>query len=120
HCASWVSGWARGLHSCCGGRRGKLFQIQQTVFSAETGQSVKILFTNFHSNDGGGHVTYILSLARALSPVYDVTIATPPTGRLYRYAQSIPHVKVVEQWYTSRIQKMAPEVGRLRQHIKAA
>src|SRR5699024_2711810 len=42
------------------------------------------------------------------------------TGRLYRYAQSIPHVKVVEQWYTSRIQKMAPEVGRLRQHIKAA
>lgn len=79
---------------------------------------MKILFTNFHATDGGGHVTYILQLARALSQDYGVTIATPATSRLYRYAADLPRVERLDQWYTSRIHNMVPEVKQLRERLR--
>lgn len=79
---------------------------------------MKILFTNFHSTDGGGHVTYILHLARALAGQHDITIATPSTSRLYRYAGDLPGVRRLDQWYTSRVQKMVPEVRQLRSRVQ--
>lgn len=75
---------------------------------------MKILFTNFHGFNGGGHVTYILALARELSRTHDVSIATPGTSRLYRYAQDIPALRVIDQRYSSRIFRMFPEVRQLR------
>lgn len=79
---------------------------------------MNILFTNFHATDGGGHVTYILNLARALASEHEVTIATPSTSRLYRYAADIPGVRRLDQWYTSRVQKMVPEVRQLRARLR--
>jgi len=63
---------------------------------------VKILYTNFHANNGGGHVTYIINLAKALARNHEITVAAPPTSRLYRYARAIPGVTVVDMLYTTR------------------
>lgn len=78
---------------------------------------MKILYTNFHATDGGGHVTYILGLAKALAPHHDITVATPKSSRLYRYANAIPDITVIDQSYISRIHRMIPEVGDLRRLI---
>lgn len=78
---------------------------------------MNILFTNFHATDGGGHVTYILQLARALVSQHQVTIACPSSSRLYRYAADIPGVHRLDQRYTSRVQNMVPEVRQLRQRL---
>ncbi|MFY2628161.1 glycosyltransferase family 1 protein, partial [Achromobacter dolens] len=56
---------------------------------------MRILYTNFHANNGGGHVTYIINLARALAAEHQITVAAPATSRLYRYAKAIPGVTVV-------------------------
>lgn len=79
---------------------------------------MNILFTNFHATDGGGHVTYILHLARALAEQHQISIATPSTSRLYRYAAELPGVTRLDQWYISRVQKMVPEVRQLRQRVR--
>lgn len=80
---------------------------------------MKLLFTNFHGTDGGGHVTYILSLAKALSHTHQVSVATPASSRLYRYAKQLPEINVVDQRYTSRISHMIPEVRQLRRLLIA-
>ena len=53
---------------------------------------MRILYTNFHGRNGGGHVTYIINLAKALAGSHQITVATPETSRLYRYAKAIPGV----------------------------
>ena len=63
---------------------------------------MKILYTNFHGGNGGGHVTYIINLARALSREHQITVAAPSTSRLYRYAKAIPGVTVEDMRYTTR------------------
>lgn len=80
---------------------------------------MRILYTNFHGTDGGGHVTYVLSLARALAAEHTVTIATPASSRLYRFAQGLTGVRTVHQPYTTRIGALIPETNRLRQLISA-
>lgn len=80
---------------------------------------MKLLFTNFHPSNGGGHVTYILDLAKALSRTHQVTIATPGTSRLYRYAHDVPEVTLLNQRYSSRIFKMFPEIRQLRKFLVA-
>ncbi|PJL47328.1 glycosyl transferase [Stenotrophomonas maltophilia] len=45
---------------------------------------MKILYTNFHYGDGGGHTTYIVSLARALHGQHTVHVAAPADSRLLR------------------------------------
>jgi glycosyltransferase involved in cell wall biosynthesis len=79
---------------------------------------VKILYTNFHHRNGGGHVTYILNLAKALAQEHDVTVATPDTSRLFRYCSQLPGVRVIDARYTSRIFRLIPEVWRLRKLLK--
>lgn len=64
---------------------------------------MKILYTNFHGRNGGGHVTYVINLARALAPGHALTVAVPGTSRLYRYAREIPGVEVVDMQYTTRL-----------------
>ena len=80
---------------------------------------MKLLFTNLHNSDGGGHVTYILALAKELSTTHHVTVATPGTSRLYRYAQEVPTLKVIDQRYSSRIFRLIPEVKQLRRILIA-
>ncbi len=45
---------------------------------------MKILYTNFHYGDGGGHTTYIVSLARALHGRHTLHVAAPADSRLLR------------------------------------
>ncbi|WP_033534407.1 glycosyltransferase family 4 protein [Bordetella trematum] len=78
---------------------------------------MKILYTNFHPRNGGGHVTYILNLARALAPEHEIVVATPSTSRLYRYAQSVPGVRVVPMTYTTRLSSWFGDRRALRQLI---
>lgn len=79
---------------------------------------MKILYTNFHAGNGGGHVTYIINLARALAPAHEITIAAPATSRLYRYARAIPGVTVADMQYTTRPSSWFKDRAQLRRLIK--
>ena len=79
---------------------------------------MKILYTNFHANNGGGHVTYIINLAKALARNHEITVAAPPTSRLYRYARAIPGVTVVDMLYTTRPSSWFKDRAKLRRLIK--
>lgn len=78
---------------------------------------MKILFTNFHKRNGGGHVTYILNLLRELTE-HDCWLATPGSSRLYRYASAVGTATVVDLSFNSRIGRLLPEVLRLRMLIQ--
>lgn len=80
---------------------------------------MKLLITDIHHGNGGGHVTYILSLIRGLRHEYDLTVAVPPTGRLYRRASEMEGVRVVPGLYTSRLPAMLREVRALRAFLEA-
>ncbi len=77
---------------------------------------MKILFTNFHKRNGGGHVTYILNLLRQFTD-HECWLATPGTSRLFRYASQLDGVTVRAQAFNSRIGKLIPEIRQLRQLI---
>lgn len=48
----------------------------------------RVLLTNFHPRDGGGHVTYIRNLCSSeLAARCELAIASPPTSTLIRYAR---------------------------------
>jgi len=79
---------------------------------------MKILYTNFHRRNGGGHVTYIVNLLKTLGGAHRLTVATPGSSRLYRYAGQVPGVTVVDMSFTSRALAMAGEVRRLRALLK--
>ena len=65
---------------------------------------MRILYTNFHRAPGiGGHSTYILSLATALGPSHEITVAVPEGSGLFRRAQSLPGVQVVGMDFPSRL-----------------
>ncbi|MCV6901158.1 MAG: glycosyltransferase family 4 protein [Achromobacter xylosoxidans] len=79
---------------------------------------MKILYTNFHAGNGGGHVTYIINLCRALAAEHQITVAAPATSRLYRYAKAIPGVTVADMRYTTRPSSWFKDRARLRRLIK--
>lgn len=68
---------------------------------------MKILLTNFHDGDGGGHTTYLMALARGLRERHDIHIAAPPGSRLYREAAALEGVHVVAQPFPNGLRKIA-------------
>lgn len=78
---------------------------------------MKILITDIHHGNGGGHVTYVLSLLEGLKHRCDLTLAVPPTGRLFQRASAIEGVRVVPGLYTSRPLPLMAEVLRLRRFL---
>ena len=78
---------------------------------------MKILYTNFHAGDGGGHTTYILSLAAALAGRHRVTVAAPKSSRLYASAQLLAGVEVIALEFRNRLGAMTGSGWRLRQLI---
>lgn len=78
---------------------------------------MKILITDIHHGNGGGHVTYILNLLEGLKASCDLTLASPPTGRLYARAKSIKGIRVLPGLYTSRPLTLAAEVLKLRRFL---
>ena len=79
---------------------------------------MKILYTNFHAGNGGGHVTYIINLAKALSRDHQITVAAPATSRLHRYAKAIPGVTVVDMRYKTRPSSWFKDRAQLRRLIE--
>lgn len=78
---------------------------------------MKILFTNFHKRNGGGHVTYILNLLREFGD-HECWLATPGSSRLFRYASDLGNVTVTDLTFNSRLGQLVPEVRRLRRLIR--
>ncbi len=68
---------------------------------------MKLLLTNFHEGDGGGHTTYLASLARGLAERHAVHVAAPGGSRLLREAGAITHVRVVAQEFPNGLKKLA-------------
>lgn len=80
---------------------------------------MKVLITDIHHGNGGGHVTYILGLLRGLAHQCEFTLAAPATGRLYREASQIPGVRVLPGLYTARIGTALSEIWNLRRFCSA-
>jgi len=76
---------------------------------------MKLLFTNFHDGDGGGHTTYILGLARGLAPRHRVHVAAPPGSRLNREARAIPGVEVLDQPFPNGLGRLPARLRARRQ-----
>ncbi|MFZ4711257.1 MAG: glycosyltransferase [Zwartia sp.] len=76
---------------------------------------MKILFTNFHPRNGGGHVTYIVNLLQGLVGAHQLTVATPSSSRLYRLAKAMPGVEVVDMAFTTRPSSWLADRAILRQ-----
>lgn len=66
---------------------------------------MKLLYTNFHAGDGGGHTTYIRALAAALAARHEVHVAAPPGSRLNREARALPGVFVIDQPFPNGLNK---------------
>lgn len=79
---------------------------------------MKILYTNFHGGNGGGHVTYIVNLLRGLVGVHTLTVACPAGSRLYRLASEVPGVQVVGMEFTTRPSSWFGPRARLRSFIQ--
>lgn len=79
---------------------------------------MKILFTNFHEHNGGGHVAYIVNLLKFFSAEHTCVVATPATSRLYRQAQALPGVTAVDQRYSARFSRSLAEIKALRALIQ--
>lgn len=58
---------------------------------------MRVLLTNFHGGDGGGHTTYLRALAAGLAAHHDVHVAAPPGSRLHRDAGQLAGVQVHAQ-----------------------
>lgn len=60
---------------------------------------MRLLFTNFHQGDGGGHTTYVTTLARVLAERHRVVVAAPGGSRLLAEAAGVPGVRAVAQTF---------------------
>ncbi len=79
---------------------------------------MKILFTDIHHGNGGGHATYIMNLLKGLREQNELTLAAPPSGRLFRLASGVDGIRVLPGVYTSRLLTLLGEVRRLRKFLQ--
>jgi len=69
---------------------------------------LKILFTNFHGGDGGGHTTYLTALAGALAARHEIHVAAPAGSRLLREAKALPGVHAIAQAFPNGLGSVLP------------
>lgn len=79
---------------------------------------MKILYTNFHGGDGGGHTTYVMTLANALSARHEVTVAAPASSRLFARASESAALRAVAVPFSSRVSRMWRECLRFRRLLR--
>jgi glycosyltransferase involved in cell wall biosynthesis len=79
---------------------------------------MRILYTNFHRRSThNGHVTYVMSLARALSTRHHIVVASPRGSRLLLQAQAETSISAVAQPFPNRIWKLAAAARQFRRLI---
>jgi glycosyltransferase involved in cell wall biosynthesis len=76
---------------------------------------LKLLISNFHDGDGGGHTTYIATLARGLSGRHEVHVAAPGGSRLYREASGIAGTRTLAQPFPNGLRKWTARRAARRQ-----
>ena len=79
---------------------------------------MKILLTNFHDGDGGGHTTYLASLAKGLADRHEVCVAAPPGSRLLREAGAINGVATRAQPFPNGLRRLGA-IHRARKALAA-
>lgn len=80
---------------------------------------MKILYTNVHYGNGGGHVTYIVNLLNTLGHQHEVWLGTPGVSRLYRYVKQMPYIRLVDLCFTARFFPLLREVRQLHKFMEA-
>ena len=76
---------------------------------------MKLLLTNFHEGDGGGHTTYLMALAQGLGARHQIHVAAPPGSRLHREASSLAGVRVLAQPFPNGVSKLLASLRARRQ-----
>ncbi|MFA7579876.1 glycosyltransferase [Castellaniella sp.] len=79
---------------------------------------MKILYTNFHPRNGGGHATYVANLAGCLQGEHEIVVATPASSRLYAQVSQIAGVRAISAAFSTRPAPMLVEVARLRSLLR--
>jgi glycosyltransferase involved in cell wall biosynthesis len=79
---------------------------------------MKILYTNFHRGDGGGHTTYVMSLARILCQKSQVTVGAPRQSRLLAEAQALPGLRTVDLEFKGNLFEQLAALRRLRNLVR--
>ncbi len=80
---------------------------------------MKILYTNYHKGDGGGHTTYLATLIRHLGRQHSVTLAVPSSSRLYGEAGLAGFSRNVAVEFSSRLWHTPAVVARLTEVMAA-
>ncbi|MGT0250610.1 glycosyltransferase [Burkholderia pyrrocinia] len=75
---------------------------------------MKILYTNFHGGNGGGHDTYIYNLAAGMSHMCSITVASPSGSRLSHLVGALAGISVVDMQFKPSWADFLPEIVRLR------
>ncbi len=75
---------------------------------------MKILYTNFHQGDGGGHTTYVMSLARILCQKSQVTVGAPRSSRLLAEAEALPGLRTINLEFKGPLLQQLSALRRLR------
>lgn len=76
---------------------------------------MKILYTNFHDGDGGGHTTYLRTLAQGLASRHEIHVAVPASSRLNREARAIEGVCVLDQPFPNGLKRLPARLRAKRQ-----
>ena len=75
---------------------------------------MKILYTNFHPGDGGGHTTYVQQLCAALGAQHDLTVAAPGASQLFERIAKLPRVKAVAMDFPGKPRELGEIFRNLR------
>ena len=76
---------------------------------------MKVLYTNFHTGDGGGHTTYLRWLAFGLRERHEIHIAAPPGSRLNEEARRSAVFPLLDQPFPKVLNNPATRAAPLRQ-----
>ena len=79
---------------------------------------MNILYTNFHTKNGGGHTSYIIALAKELVGQHTVSVATPAGSELFERVQQIAGVNVLSFDFKPRAQHVLSSLWRLRRTVR--
>ena len=79
---------------------------------------MKILYTNFHQGDGGGHTTYVMSLARILCQKSQVMVGAPRKSRLLAEAEAMPGLRTIDLEFKGTLLEQLAALRRLRSLVR--
>ena len=82
---------------------------------------LKVLITNFHPEDGGGHTTYIMNLTESQPEDVDIIVASPKLSKLAQFcrSQNRTHISIDFPGKLSELPRIVKNIRSLRRAIKS-